>query len=408
MKTQMQDNLLEGSSQVVTTASQQVAIRTGFLFLIVFAIVRPLLLMVESVDIAGLGLLDLMGVGISYFFLLPLIAGMRRLQLDGMAYLIFLFSLYVAESIMWGSEIRKVAQTILPFVLFFSVRMFITESKQIRVLSIALVLGFLIPITVSVFNIVLGRNIEMVEFWNQVPRHGGAFKGSHVLAYTMIFFTFLYCILRRVNESNHSFRRNVIGFFLILSVYCLYQSHTRTAIIGFIIFWTIYLWDNKKFFLGAIVLSIVAGILFHTQIYKLIFKKDQIDFNTATSGRVEIFLNNTQLFFNSSIAQQLLGRGVGHEARFPFHNDYIRLLMDLGIIGVALYLILLIKLLWDIYLCKDKKTKYLFGAILISVAAMNFGSNAVVFRIELSQYFWLIMGLFYCIENIRGGEYGPK
>ena len=91
MKTQMQDNLLEGSSQVVTTASQQVTIRAGFLFLIVFAIVRPLLLMVESVDIAGLGLLDLMGVGISYFFLLPLIAGMRRLQLDGMAYLIFLF-----------------------------------------------------------------------------------------------------------------------------------------------------------------------------------------------------------------------------------------------------------------------------------------------------------------------------
>jgi O-antigen ligase len=105
------------------------------------------------------------------------------------------------------------------------------------------------------------------------------------------------------------------------------------------------------------------------------------------------------LFIDSSLPQQLLGHGLGHERRFAFHSDYMRLLISLGIVGLFLYLILLFYLLWDIFLCRDKKTKYLFGAILISVAIMNFGSNAVVFRFELSQYFWLIMGLFYMIEN---------
>ena len=110
-------------------------------------------------------------------------------------------------------------------------------------------------------------------------------------------------------------------------------------------------------------------------------------------------------FFDSSLPQQLIGRGLGHEQLIPFHNDYIALLMSLGIIGLFLYLILLFYLLWDIFLCKHNKTRYLFGGVLISVAIMNFGSNAVIFRVELSQYFWLIMGLFYGIQQIKNGEY---
>jgi O-antigen ligase len=287
--------------------------------------------------------------------------------------------------------------------------MFITESNHIKVLSIALILGFLIPITVSTYNVVLGRHIEMIEFWNQVPRHTGAFSGSHVLAYTMLFFSFLYCILHHVYQFENSISRYFIGMFLLLSVYCLYQSHTRTAIIGLIIFWYIYLWGNrKKLFYGAIVLSIVGGIVFHSNITRLVLKKSEYDLNTMTSGRISIWAGNIQEFIDSSLPQQLLGRGLGHEHRYPFHNDYITLLMSLGIIGVLLYIILLFSLLWDIYLCRDRKTKYLFGAILISAAAMNFGSNAVVFRLELSQYFWLIMGLFYCISQLKNDEYDTK
>ena len=75
------------------------------------------------------------------------------------------------------------------------------------------------------------------------------------------------------------------------------------------------------------------------------------------------------------------------------------MLMNLGAIGLILYIVLLFCLLKDILLCGDKKTKYLFGAILFSVIIMNFGSNAVIFRFELSQYFWLIMGIYYIITE---------
>ena len=55
----------------------------------------------------------------------------------------------------------------------------------------------------------------------------------------------------------------------------------------------------------------------------------------------------------------------------------------------------------DIFMFNEIKTKFLFGGILFSSAIMSFGSNAVFSRIELSQYFWLIMGIFYKIKKIR-------
>lgn len=304
------------------------------------------------------------------------------------------------ESIIWGSEIRKTAKTILPFIVFFSVQTIITDVKQLRVLLIFLVIGFLIPIALSTYNIVLGQSIQMIEWHNKMPRFAGAFTGIHTLSYSMLFFSFLYCILNHVYKFKSILNKIVIGILVILSAYCLYKSLTRTVMIGFIIFWLIYLWGtNKKAFFAAVLLSALIGIVFSDHIYTIVFKKDDIDLNVATSGRVELISNNVNLFLESSLAQQLFGRGHGHDQRFPYHNDYIALLLEIGIIGLLLYLILLFYLLWDVFLCKNKKTKYLFGAILISIFIMNLGSNAVVFRFELSQYFWMIMGIFYILNN---------
>lgn len=382
------------------TASQQTALRAGFLVLIGFAILRPLSLMAYDVGVTGFNVLEFMGIAVSYLLLIPFIMGLRQFQPNRIVFFSLLFCLYCAASLCWGSEVRKVAQTTLPFLLFFSVRIFITRQSQMNTLLTALVLGFLIPITLSTYNVALGRNIQMVEFWNKLSRHSGAFAGSHILAYTMFFFSFFFCLFNHFVQPSRRLLRFAIGAFFLLSIYCLYQSHTRTALIGFIAFWFIYLWGkNRKSFFAAIVVSALAGIIFYGHINSLIWKKNERDLNTATSGRFTMWEDNIQIFLDSTIPQQLLGRGLGHDHRIAFHNDYLTLLASLGIIGLFLYLILLVCLLWDIFLCRNEKTKYLFGAILLSVAIMNFGSNAVVFRVEFSQYFWLIMGLFYCIKQ---------
>ena len=388
------------STSISETASSRSILSIGFILLLVFAFLRPITLTFGKVSIFGLSAFEIFGMLISYILLIPIIINFRNLRLDRMTLLSIYFCMYCVASVFWGSEVTIVARVILPFIIFLAVRIFITESKQIGAVVITIVLGYIMPIVISTYRVMTDRDIEMVEWWNKLERHMGVFSSSHDLAYNMFFFVFFCCFLNQIYRFKNSINKYIMSLFFLLSIYCLYQSHTRTVIIGFIIFLLIYLFGNKrKWFYGAMVLSIVAGIIFHSFIFKLIFKKDQIDLNVATSGRVWMLKNNIQLFLDSSFPEQLLGRGLKKEQQFPLHNDYIRLLISLGVFGLTIYLFLIFYLLFDIFLCNDKKIKYLFGALLISIAIMNFGSNAVVFRLELSQYFWLIMGTFYYMKD---------
>lgn len=406
----MQNGISSKFYNVRSTDSQQFAFRAGLSVLIGFAILRPLTLMGKDFGIYGVNILEIFGTGISYFFLLPIIGGLKQFKLDRLNIFLLIFSLYSIESLLWGSKIREVAILILPFLLFFSVRTFIKDSKQLRTLLIAIFFGFLIPITLSTFNITTGRNIHLVEFWNQLPRHAGAFGGSHTLAYIMLLVSFFFCILYKTYQFKNIINRSIIYILLILSFFCLYQSHTRTAIIGFMLFWFIYLFGNsKKLFFLAVLLIIVAGVIFQAQIRSLFWKTpEEPNIERATSGRISMSKNNLKLFIDSSLPKKLVGHGLSEENPFGYHNDYMRILISLGLIGISLYLTLIFYIFWDIFLCNDKKTKYLFGAIFVSVVAMNFGSNGFVFRIELSQYFWLIIGLFYFQKEIRAVDYDTK
>ena len=386
----------------MVTYSQAKALRAGFLILIGFAILRPLSLMAYDVRITGSNVLELVGIGISYLLLIPSIITLRQLRINPTVLFSLVFCSYSFASLCWGSEIRVIAQLTLPFLLFFSSSMFMNNSNQLKPLFTALLFGFLIPISVSACYIVLGLSLEMVEFWNQLPRYKGAFSGSHNLAYTMLFFSFIFGCYNYIVPSKSPFTRYFVLVFLLLSIYCLYKSHTRTAIIGFSIFWSVYIFGKaKKLAIIVLVVSVFMCSIFYSQVHSLLWKKDGYDLDVATSGRITMWKDNVDLFIDSSLPQKLLGRGLVTDPVLSYHNDYIRLLMNLGVLGLLLYFSILISLLWDIFHSNDKKRKCLFGGILLSVAIMNFGSNAVVFRIELSQYFWLIMSLFYFLESCR-------
>ena len=102
------------------TDSHQIAIKGGFLILICFAILRPLSLMGrENLAIGAIDITELMGVGISYLLILPLLTRLRQINLDFLNLFMLAFIFYSLESIIWGSEIRSTAQAILPFIYFF-------------------------------------------------------------------------------------------------------------------------------------------------------------------------------------------------------------------------------------------------------------------------------------------------
>ena len=397
---------------MLTIDSQRRGINLGFLILLLFAISRPITLTFTRFSIEGLSAFELFGICISYLILIAVLIGLRQLPLDRTTLLSLVFCYYCVVSMFWGSNISMVARATLPFLIYLAARIYIVDLKKANAILIALTISYLIPITMNMYDLALGKSFSEADYFTGISRFGGSYKGSHVLAYSMLVFSFLYCLMHRIVTINGRFRR--IGIFLILlfSLLCIYKSFTRTVLFGSMVYWLIYLWgNNRKYFFVTILACGLIGIAASQQVEKIVWKTQEHDINMASSGRLTLWGHNIKVFADSNPLQQLFGRGLGVETKtaddtefndwvWPSHNDYLSLLMTTGVIGLLLYLFLLVSLMWDIFSCElDLKTKYLFGAIVISAAFMNFVSNAVIFRVELSQYFWLFMGYFYFLSE---------
>lgn len=409
-------------SGVPETPLQKVTLSIGIYVLVVFGFLRPITLIFEYVTVYTLSPFEIFGIVISYALLIPVILNFTKLRIDRTTLLVIIFCLYCAQSIIWGSKITDTARLILPFIMFFAARIFITDKKQIGIILIAMVIGYFMPLMLNMYDLISGQGLYRVNYWTGMERFEGSFTGPHAMAYAMLFFSFIFCLLIWIRQINRRLLKYGLFFFLFLSIYCLYKSFTRTAMFGFSIFWLIYFWGGtkKRFFLVMLVCILIAAI--NIQKIENIFwqtgGKAQIgqhDLNAASSGRLTLWSHNLNVFLDSTTLQKLFGNGLGSEKRGsrPFkaaiwasHNDYLSLLMTLGIIGLLIYLSLLTSLFWEIYRCKlERGAKYLFAGIIISVAVMNFVSNAVIFRIELSQYFWLFMGFFYFAKEKEEIDY---
>jgi O-antigen ligase len=130
---------------------------------------------------------------------------------------------------------------------------------------------------------------------------------------------------------------------------------------------------------------------------------------------MSIWKHNLSVYNNDySLDQKIFGIGLGKEGqpwylgkKGPYvrssHGDYLSLFMGLGPIGLVLYLFLYLVLMYDIFYSPvDIKLKIIFSGILVSVVVMNVVSNSYIVRVELAQYFWLFMGIFYALnDNIK-------
>ena len=171
---------------------------------------------------------------------------------------------------------RDFTKLILPFVFFSFTRICIITKEKIDNFFSLYQVGFIFPLILSTIFVALGINIQMVEWINDVPRHAGAYNNAHTLAYQMSFYSFFFCYNYLLSEKQSSKVNKISCFMVILSLYCLFNSHTRTAYIGFALFWCVFLYGyKKKIFLLFILSFIIIGLLFSPQINKIFFKEKE-------------------------------------------------------------------------------------------------------------------------------------
>ena len=109
-------------------------------------------LMFSKVGILGINTLEFVGIGFSYLLLFFSFLNLRYLKINLILFVSTLFCLYSFSSIIWGSQIRNIAQITFPFILIISGQIFVSDYKKIRIIITALILGSSLPIFISVFN----------------------------------------------------------------------------------------------------------------------------------------------------------------------------------------------------------------------------------------------------------------
>jgi hypothetical protein len=396
-------------------------LQIGLIFLVLFCFLRPLALINTNIVIGGLNIFELFAIIFSYLLFIGVAINIKRIELDLISISILLFCCYCFLSISWGSQLRSVAQVTLPFVLFFAIRVMITEPKQIKLLTTVLLIAYCFPLVGSFYQIIEGFTVVKVERFTGIERYAGMFKGIKPLSYAMFFFSVFYYIQVNINQLRNRQIKWALLSFLIISFFCLFKTYSRITYLGLFVFWTISLWRySKKYLFIVLTLSILIPILYFGTFQLIFFKGPEFEVDVATSGRVSIWEHNINYFLASSFDRKLLGNGLGvlfpgvigpdlgtasyriSAKILPSHNDFLELLMSLGCFGLFGYLLIFFALLKDVYMTSiDKNIKYFYYGTIFSIILINFGSGITVYQVGYSQLFWLVMGFFYVFRDFN-------
>jgi len=384
----------------------------GYYILFFFAFFRPLTLVLGSYSIYGINILEIFPVLIFYLSFIVIIYNAKSIKINYIAIAIGMFMLYCIVSALWGSEYKDIARKITPFFMIFLVTSSVKSEYQIKILLIAIVIGYIYPILGSMYAIMSGIDKGFLVYHTDDIRSIGIFLNSHSLGHAMLLFIFIYYLLRFYYIINSKFFRIMLDLFFLCSLYCFYKAGTRTTFVGLIIFCSIILWRYYKLYLLLFLTMLIIIVIFrYDKVSPIIWQTKDIDrqsLDSASSGRLTIWRHDINTYADFSIDKKLLGSGLGSEAK-PFlikkeaiisaHNDYLALLLTLGVVGLLSYMSIFSGLFIDIFNFKSNALIKTFAmSILLSVLAMNGISNSYLSRVELAQGIYFIYGIFYCYK----------
>jgi O-antigen ligase len=196
---------------------------------------------------------------------------------------------------------------------------------------------------------------------------------------------------------------------LVISLYCAYKSYTRSILLALFILWSFGLFGIKnKYFIIFLVCGLIISFAFRTNLQEIFFKSTkEVEINVASSGRAYLWEHNIDLFKSYALYEKVLGRGLGvgsvtvigkEDEIWSSHNDYLHLLMQLGIIGLSLFLLIHWAIINEILSLRNKKkVKFFYLGFILSIIFVNFASGIITYQLPTAQLFWLVMGLFYHI-----------
>lgn len=383
-------------------------------FMIFFFLVRPFLSIDAGVRLFGVDLFDIVTLAFSAIMFLAWLNSVlirRTYLINGIDIAVLMFGLWCSIVFLIyidRSQLSDVIKFMLPPLTFVLMRPFIDDPAKYRTMVLALVIGSTVPVLLSLYKILNGTGLEVVNYWTGIPRYLGAYLNAHNFGHAMTCFLMaggMYYGLRKLDPGSGRLGPVVTGFLVILAtitLFCLYKSVVRTAFLGLIIFTFLSLFYlNRRIFYLSMITSIV-GLLVMLPVVKLIFidvaetLEGTRSVERFASGRPVIWAHNLEVFKNLRFDEWLAGVGIGYRTHFSAddvwnsHNDFLEVMIQTGIIGFVIFFVIQLLFLRHILRMRGRE-KHLFLALFVAVSAMNFMSNSYITRFSVGQIYYMLM-----------------
>lgn len=347
--------------------------------------------------------------------LLIRLAAHKSLRLSGIDAIIIAFTAWcLAISIIYMDNTRmgEVGKLLIPLLSYTIVKNLVSTLQEYRNLLLVMIAGFALPTLWSAFWIVTDNPaaIDMVNYWTGVKRWEGVYNHSHTLGHSMTLLLMTLVVWLALGGQGKGDKQGVPRVFVyscsgamaLVSLYCLYMSQVRSALLGLLTFVLVYLffYNRRLLLIGSSAAALFALLTVSYWLPglapELYYRGHELSALDVGSGRPRIWLHDLTVFAGLPLDQKIAGVGigaienVGDGYNLYGHNDWLGFLTQTGVVGLALFAALQVAILRAILLMRGKE-RYLFLALFIAVNVMMAVSNSYAWRIQVSHLYYMIL-----------------
>lgn len=300
------------------------------------------------------------------------------------------------------------------FILYFLIKNIAKTDRQIKTFINVMFLSMVIPLGVGYYQLVTRAESTLARIgFHRI--YGTTVHSNHYALYLSFFLIFVLVLFLKERKRKYVYYSFIIGipFIATLSLNGLIMLSISVIVLGMI--------KYKKFMIACFVILIII-ILSVSPLQQRLSKlkdinlKEEIrtgEFSTSFSWRIYWW----GLYIKKIKEKPAFGYGLHtselvnpqeDENRIIWapHNDFLRVLIELGIIGLAVYLYFYYVIgiwIWRSYKkIEDEKFKNLslgLFAIFIAFIAGSFVGNFITSTI-FQYYFWTALGLLAAFKKI--------
>jgi len=328
-------------------------------------------------------------------------------------WLIFLFVLIISlvTSVNITSGITELSRLLTILLLFVASFILIEKNKDLSILIKVIIISAIVPAIVAFFQFFTRTGLT-IPFEGVYNRAFGTFAHPNLLAFYLLIALTLCFVVYLTSDK----RKMAIIFYGLLSLFFLAGlafTYSRSAWIGLVVIVLILGLIRYRIFLIFAIIILAFSYFSVEQINIRIKDLRNVTPYSSIQWRFDLWEDGLEyakqkpvLGYGVGTSKEIIMKNRGPRAGSPdAHNDYLRIGIEAGVIGLIAYLILVLSLIITLLkaYAKQKRPRlktltFIILILVISYSIIGFGDN-ILANTALQWSLWVLLGGVLAVQK---------